>query len=478
MYEAADKPLWGGQLIRLSARACGLMSVLVALAVLPSSAAAAAVHPTVSAGFTITKVADVPAPAGNCDDLAFLGGNLFVGCQDKTLSNGAGGNSTLVEFSPTGTVVNTWTIKYKIDGMNADPLKKYLIITLDEDANTHLATVTPSAPAGQQVTYYNYTPDIRASSTPAALRPGGGTDQVSVDNAGNVFITASHPSNGTGTAVFKAVLTAPSSPSGTGIVTLSPTWLDNAIAANGTGTGNTKLALTDVDSGAIVPKSSPRFGGSYVITDQTALELVFANNIFKGTGLTVLKTPFGLDDLLWTTSPGGTLYIVDHGPTVNLPKVAPSALWKVTGPFTPNTVLASNDGVGDEVVTVNLTNGQVTPFVRHLQTTKGLVYLNSDGTQTQLPLNGATAVPVSASSSSTATTSASSSGGSSNTALIVIIIVVVLLAIGGGGYAMMRRSSPAHEYQHRSEGAGGADERRRLEEVAAGGSQPVAVRGP
>jgi peptide/nickel transport system substrate-binding protein len=176
-----------------------------------------------------------------------------------------------------------------------------------------------------------------------------------------------------------------------------------------------------------------------VITDQTALELVFASDIFKGTGLTVLKTPFGLDDLLWTTSPGGTLYVVDHGPTVNLPKVAPSAVWKVTGPFTTNTVLASNDGVGDQVVTANLTNGQLTPFVRHLNTTKGLLYLNADGTQTQLPLNGATTVPVSGTGSSSATTTTAKASTSSNTALIVIIIVVALLVIVGGGYAVMRR---------------------------------------
>ena len=55
-------------------------------------------------------------------------------------------NSTLVEYSPAGAVLNTWSIKDKIDGMAADPLKHYVILTLDEDANTHLATVTPSAP--------------------------------------------------------------------------------------------------------------------------------------------------------------------------------------------------------------------------------------------------------------------------------------------------------------------------------------------
>ncbi|HEY6396925.1 MAG TPA: hypothetical protein VIX82_05680 [Solirubrobacteraceae bacterium] len=442
MYEALEK-LAGrdGRITRLWAWAFGSVPLLAAFVLINvSPAAAATVTPTVPSGFTITKVSDIAAPAANCDDLAFLAGNLFVGCQDKTLSNGAGGNSTLVEFTPSGSVVNTWSIKYKIDGMSGDPLRHRVIVTLNEDANTHLATITPSAAAGQQVTYYNYTPDIRATSTPPALRPGGGTDHVAVDSVGNILITASHASNSTGTAVFKVVLTPPSSPTGTGVASLSPTFLDNAVATNATGSGLTKLSLGDVDSAAIVPKSSPRFGGSFVITDQTALQLVFSNDIFKGTGLTVLKAAFGLDDLLWATSPGGTLYVVDKGPTVNLPKVSASALWKVTGPFTTNTVLATNDGAGDQVVTVNLTNGKLTPLIQHLQTAKGLVYLNPDGTQTQLSLNGATAVPVSGSGTQTSSSTATQvSSGSSNTALIVIIIVVVLLVIGGGAYAMMRR---------------------------------------
>jgi hypothetical protein len=407
----------------------------VVLAVLVSAGGAgAAPAPSVPAGFSITKLAaPSPATASNCDDLAFLDGHLFVGCQNKTLSVGGGGNSTLIEYTTAGAVVNTWSITDKIDGMGADPRNHRVIVTLNEDTSTHLATVTPSAPSGQQVTPYTYSPDPRVGSTPVALRTGGGTDQVSVDSAGHILITASHAGTRTGTAVFSVVLAPPSSPTATGTATLSPTFLDNAVAANGnTGGGSAKLALGDVDSGTIVPQDSPRFAGSYVITDQTALELVFASNVFKGTGLTVLKTQFGLDDLLWATSNAGTLYVVDKGPTSSLPAVSASALYKVTGPFAKNTVLASNDGVGDQVVTVNLSNGSLTPFVQHLNTTKGLAYVDASGSPMELPLNGATSSPA-----------ASSKKGSSNTGLIVAIIVVALIAVGGGGYWFMRRGQVA-----------------------------------
>src|SRR6202043_4056200 len=149
-----------------------------------------------------------------------------------------------------------------------------------------------------------------------------------------------------------------------------------------------RLTLGDVDSGAIVPKSAPKYGGSYVITDQTALGLVFPNDIWNGSGPTAVKVPFGLDDLLWTTAPKGTLYIVDHGPVVNLPKVAVSTLYKVTGPFKPNMVLAANDGVGSQVVSVDLANAKLPPFVQGLQTSKGLVYVDPSGTVAPLTLNG------------------------------------------------------------------------------------------
>src|SRR5713101_10917 len=109
-----------------------------------AGAALAASAPSVPAGFVITKIAaPAPASAANCDDLAFLEGHLFMGCQNKTLSVGGGGDSTLIEYTTAGAVVNTWSIKDKIDGLAADPLNHRLIASLDEDANTHLVTITP-----------------------------------------------------------------------------------------------------------------------------------------------------------------------------------------------------------------------------------------------------------------------------------------------------------------------------------------------
>jgi len=167
----------------------------------PAAVAAPAVTPTVPAGFTITKLADAPKGASNCDDLAFLDGHLFMGCENKTLNTGGSGESTLVEVTPAGTVVHTWSIKHQINGLAGDPLTHAVIVSLDENANPLMATVRPSATAGQQVTYYRPLPNPDASTTPIALRTGGGTNHVSVDAAGHVLVSASNAQTTTGTAV-------------------------------------------------------------------------------------------------------------------------------------------------------------------------------------------------------------------------------------------------------------------------------------
>ena len=132
----------------------------------------------------------------------------------------------------------------------------------------------------------------------------------------------------------------------------------------------------------------------------------------------MLKTPYGLDDLRWTTSNGGTLYVVDLG--AGTP--GKSAIYKVTGPFTKNAVLASNDSLSDQVVEVNLNTGALTPFIHGLNTTKGLVYLDPSGTSAALIPNG----------------SPDPDPRSSNTGLIIGIVLGALALLALGGFVRWR----------------------------------------
>lgn len=418
---------------------CLLGPASVALAKKPASSPA----PSVPPGFTIRKLADAPRGATNCDDLARLDGHLFMACQNMAQSTG-GGESTIVEYADDGAVVNTWSLPDKADGITGDPLHNRLIVTLNEDASSHLATITPSAPAGQQITNYRYSVNSASHTLTGPLHTGGGTDAISVDNLGHIYASASYGIAKTGTAVFTVALTPPQATGATGTATLGSTFLDNATATNGgPGGGTQPLKLIDVDSNAIVPDASPRFGGQFAIDDQTALELVFASDVAAGRGLTFLKLPYGLDDIRWATTDGGTLYVVDHGPS----STGASALYKVTGPFVAGTAFGSNDSIPAQVVTINLTTGKLTPFVQSLQTAKGLVYLDASGSEPVLALGGGGASSGAAASARAGARASSDaavtrSGGGSDALATVLAIVALVLALGFGAYSVVTRRRP------------------------------------
>jgi len=263
-----------------------------------------------------TKTAGLSQP----DDLAALGGHIYVGFQNGVGPQGEpapSGNldSTLVEFTPAGHVVKQWDVTGKIDGMGADPGTGHVIATVNEDANSSLYTVS-----GGTVTHYAY--------TPSKLPHLGGTDAVAVIG-GKILISASSPgTNGKPPASAPAVYA----------VTLNSANKTAAVApffaANATATGvnapnagkKVTLTLTDPDSNGVVPPGSPEFAGDFMLNSQGDQELIFSGA--SGQNLQVLKISNPVDDIAWATSASGTLYTTDSGAdTVDA----------ITGSFTPGT---------------------------------------------------------------------------------------------------------------------------------------------
>ena len=254
------------------------------------------------------------------DDIVTLSGNLYVGFQNGVGSQGeesGSGNlaSTIVEFTPAGSVVKQWDVTGKIDGMGADPATGQIIATVNEDSKSSLYTVS-----GGTVTHYTY--------NPAPLPHQGGTDAVAVYN-GKILISASAPGTSgkapaSAPAVFVVTLDA-----GTKTATVAPFFADNATA---TGVGapdagkTVTLALTDPDSNGVVPSSSPEFAGDFMLNSQGDLELIFSGA--SGQNLQVLKISNPVDDTAWATSASGSLYTTDSSAnTVDV----------ITGSFKPGT---------------------------------------------------------------------------------------------------------------------------------------------
>jgi len=254
------------------------------------------------------------------DDIVTLGGKLYVGFQNGVGSQGEAapsGNldSTLVEFTPAGSVVKQWDVTGKIDGMGADSATGQVIATVNEDSKSSLYTVS-----GGTVTHYTY--------TPSTLPHLGGTDAVAVDN-GKILISASAPgTSGTAPASSPAVYTVTLN-AGTKTASVAPFFADNAMAtgadAPNAGTKVT-LKLTDPDSNGVVPSSSPEFAGDFMLNSQGDEELIFSGA--RGQNLQVLKISNSIDDTAWATSASGSLYTTDS---------SANSVDAFTGSFTPGT---------------------------------------------------------------------------------------------------------------------------------------------
>jgi hypothetical protein len=254
------------------------------------------------------------------DDIVTLGGKLYVGFQNGVGSQGepsASSNldSTVVEFTPAGSVVKQWDVLGKIDGMGADPATGQVIASVNEDSNSSLYTVS-----GGTVTHYTY--------SPSPLPQRGGTDAIAVYN-GKILVSASAPGTSgkapaSAPAVYAVMLNA-----GAKTAVAAPFFADNAAAngVNGPSAGKTvTLALTDPDSNGVVPSSSPEFAGDFVLNSQGDQELIFSGA--GGQNLQVLKISIPVDDTAWATRASGALYTTDSGAdTVDA----------ITGPFKPGT---------------------------------------------------------------------------------------------------------------------------------------------
>src|SRR5271165_82305 len=264
------------------------------------------------------------------DDITITSGNLFTGFQNGVGPQGQAstdGNrdSTIVEFTPNGTVIHQWDIRGKCDGLTADPYTGQVIATVNEDANSSLYSI---APWNGQVTHYSY-------SRP--LPHHGGTDAISFYH-GLMLISASAPGT-TGAAAPNPAYPAVYSvtlDTATHVAFFQALFYgeSSATAANGPHVGKTvKLALTDPDSNEVVPWSAPRFGGDFMLTSQGDKEQIYVHG--AGTSfqhLSVLALSQSVDDTAWATAWHGAFYTTDTGgDTVNV----------ITGTFSPGIVFTA-----------------------------------------------------------------------------------------------------------------------------------------
>ena len=303
------------------------------------------------------------------DDISQWGNDLFVGFQNGVGPQGepsTTGNraSTMVELTLSGQVVNQWDVIGKIDGLTADP-GVGVLASVNEDGNSSLFLIRPNAPAGDTITGFTYN---------EPLPHGGGTDAISIYH-GQILISASAPGadgspvpQASDPAVFSVKLDR-----STQVAALTPLFFDEstAIVANaGSAQGSTtQLALTDPDSTSVVPVTSPRFAGDFLVTSQGDLQQIYVSGV--GTPhqtQNVLNLTQAVDDTAWPADTTGSLFTTDS---------TNNAVDVVQGPFDPSTPLVVATPCGNNsapstcpapgysanyLATLDLASGTVTPI--------------------------------------------------------------------------------------------------------------------
>lgn len=267
------------------------------------------------------------------DDITVLGGHLYTAFQNGVGPQGEAstdGNtySTVVEFTASGRVVRQWDIKGKCDGLTANPGRRLVIATVNEDANSSIYTITPGGRPAGQVQRYRYN---------KPLPHFGGTDAISIYH-GLVLVSAPAPGT-TGKAApqptYPAVYVV-TFHRASHIASVSALFYDEAsatVANRGSSFGKpVRLALTDPDSNEVVPGFGPRFAGDFMLTSQGDKEQIFVQPGRHGIHLSVLRLANSVDDTAWVWKSSGRLYGSDtSGDTVDV----------VTGRFAPRSVLVA-----------------------------------------------------------------------------------------------------------------------------------------
>ena len=359
--------------------AAGAVTALVSASALVASATGANAATTANnsaagiklpSGFHATVFAKGTGTMTGPDDIAEVDGRVFVGYQNGVGPNGepsptGNKNSTVVEYTPQGKVVGSWSLVGKADGLGADPEHHRLIVTTNEDSNSSLTTITLKGDGKAVVKHYTY------NANP--LPHGGGTDSVIVRD-GVIYLSASNPSpdaNGTtfsGPALYTADLDGSTA-------VLKPVLKDNSTATDAVTGKTVTLNLSDPDSSEVVPHSVPRFGGDALLDSQGDSELIFLHHPdSRHQTATVLHLTTQVDDSAFATGSCETLLVVDN---------SLNEVLAVTGPFqrgeafaavpTDSTVIPGN------LATENLKTGQVTAFGSGFGNPHGLLFVQHEG---------------------------------------------------------------------------------------------------
>jgi hypothetical protein len=244
--------------------------------------------------FTATVFATGGSAYKSPDSITLGDGSVWVAYTNGACSTGCGGGSTVVQYSPSGAVLNTYPIAGSVDGLQFNPTTGMVWALQNQDGNSSLTIINPTTHA---LTPYSY----------AVTSPGMGYDDVQFLN-GQTYLSQTNPVVGTDPTIVK--LTNSSSP-----LTVSTVLTMGATGVN-LATGKvTPTVQTDPDSlkvsptGSLVLSSGADGTLTFVANPGTSSQSVSWIQVVDSSGAPASD----IDDSLYATATSGIIYLTDTG---------------------------------------------------------------------------------------------------------------------------------------------------------------------
>jgi hypothetical protein len=326
--------------------------------IVAASSLTANAQPVANGPYTVSVFAPPPVGLTNPDSITEALGDIFVTYANDSLPDGTKGTSTVVQYSPTGNMIRTYTIVGKNDGLKYNPYTQKIWALRNEDANPALTIIDPKTGVTTDYTY---------AQTPAH---GGGYDDVVFLN-GQTFISASNPTVQTPTST---------TPNGQNIFpsVVKAQILGHQIFVTPVLFGNAMLIGIPTGLPVVSQQSDPDSlkvdaSGDLVLDSQADGDLIFINSPGSPNQASLLlhltngtSKQITVDDTVFPTAPGGTIFVVDtKGDTVYVIK---SDAYQPGGAYSAS----DSDGILGKV---DLSTGLVTPIVTGMQSPHGALFI-------------------------------------------------------------------------------------------------------
>ncbi len=319
------------------------IALLAILGTLPANAQMVIANPPYTASVFATSVQGVYTQP---DSITLGQGSVFVGYGNNVSTTGADGkSSTIVQYSMSGAVLNTFSVKGHNDGLKWNPKTNLLWALQNEDGNPNLVIIDPKTAVQ---TIYTVPP-------PAS---GGGIDDVAF-LGNNVYISASAPANNPNLApaIVQATLNGTS-------VTLTPVLLGNSNATDIKSGKPVTLNLQDPDSMIVDPD------GDLVLNSQSDAEIIvvhrpgFIDQSVFHLAITSGGVATQIDDTVFATSSKGVILVSDrNGETV----------YAIQAPFFPPS--GAYSAAPTFVGRLDMNTGKLTPVVTGMVSPHGMAFI-------------------------------------------------------------------------------------------------------